>query len=364
MRIAFWGKRIWSYILAAAFLVTAFTGCSFKRADSAKSSGHATKQYDSCVFSHAELEGVIRDMESLEYLDYSDGKCIAVTDLGVGRHRYISFVPNGTEVKSFEIRAGAPGMSCKFATDNEQNLYMYYETYKSEYEIEDLASLFENYFGGGEDITGDFSVFISDAAVVKFDNKGKELFDINLTDMVTGEGHFDINNIFWTKNTGLILDTTKGIMKCEKKSGVSEYMGLDVLGESYADCGYLFRGAKGKLFASIGSEDAEYAECYRIDLDNMTLSDPLNVFNDKDYDFFRGVVYDFYAADSEALYGYDGESGKCKKLVDFAESGLVPSSNGRVLEKAVILSDNYIVADLSDDEGFNANLCKLKRKAE
>ena len=141
-------------------------------------------------------------------------------------------------------------------------------------------------------------------------------------------------------------------------------MGIDVLGESYAGHGYLFRGANGKLFASIGGEDAEYAECYRIDLDNMTLSNPLNVFNDKDYDFFRGVVYDFYAADSEALYGYDGESGKCIKLVDFAESGLEPSSNGRVLEKAVILSDNYIVADLSDDEGFNANLCKLKRKAE
>ena len=350
--------------MAAAFLVTAFTGCSFKKADNAKSSEHAKKQYDNCIFSHAELEGVIRDMESREYLDYADGKCIAVTDLGVGRHRYISFVPNGTEVKSFEIRAGAPGMSCKFATDNEQNLYMYYETYKSEYELEDLAEAPGNYGEENADISGDFSVFISDAAVVKFDNKGKELFDIDLTDAVTGEGHFEVNNIFWTKNAGLILDTTQGIMKCEKKSGVSELMGLDVLGESYADYGYLFRGANGKLFASIGGEDAEYAECYRIDLDNMTLGNPLNVFNDKDYDFFRGVVYDFYAADSEALYGYDGESGKCIKLVDFAESGLEPSSNGRVLEKAVILSDNYIVADLSDDEGFNADLCKLKRKAE
>ena len=241
MRIAFWGKRIWSYILAAAFLVTAFTGCSFKKADNAKSSEHAKKQYDSCVFSHVELEGVIRDMESLEYLDYADGKCIAVTDLGVGRHRYISFVPNGTEVKSFEIRAGAPGMSCKFATDNEQNLYMYYETYKSEYELEDLAEAPGNYAEDDAYISGDFSVFISDAAVVKFDNKGKELFDIDLTDAVTGEGHFEVNNIFWTKNTGLILDTTQGIMKCEKKSGVSELMGLISLGEQTAS--YLLQSA-------------------------------------------------------------------------------------------------------------------------
>ena len=378
-------KKVVTGILATALCATAFTGCGKKAADGMTVlEEKVPQQADSGIYKQANLEGITKEGEYLEFFDYESGRVIAVAHGQDGKRRCVSFKSDGSDIKSFDIAGDGNSMSALFTADKDGNLYMQYQEFSEEKggaeDEEGVAHAGEN--DGSPEANGDgenddasvgdsvpateegaedISYKVSKAFLVKFDTTGKEVLNKDIIDAFSGEETFSVNGLVWTQKNGLLFNTTKGIMKFDENSGLSTVMERGDFGDSYEGYCTLFKGADDQLFASIYRVEGEGYMCYKVDLDNKKLSDPLGVFNDNYYDFFSGEGYDFYAADTEALYGYDSKAGKAVKVVDFPESGMSPDVAGIVLNHAVIVSDKEIIADMPGGSEFTANICKLTK---
>lgn len=378
-------KKVVTGILATALCATAFTGCGNKAADGMTVlEEKVPQQADSGIFKQEKIEGITKDGEYLEFFDLEGGRVITVAHGQDGKRRCVSFKPDGSDIKSFDIAGDGNSMSALFTADKDGNLYMQYQEFAEEKggaeDEEGVAHAGEN--DGSLEAPGDdenddanvgnsapateegaedISYKVSEAFLVKFDATGKEVLKKDIVDAFSEEENFSVNGLVWTQKDGLLFNTTKGIMKFDENSGLSSVMECSDFGDSYEGYCTLFKGADNQLFASIYRVDGEGYMCCKVDLDNKKLSDPLGVFNENYYDFFSGEGYDFFAADTDALYGYDGKSGKAVKVVDFPGSGMNPDVAGIVLNHAVIVSDKEIIADMPGGSEFTANICRLTK---
>ncbi len=378
-------KKIVTGILASVLCVTALAGCGNKAADGMTVlEEKVPQQADSGIFKQEKIEGITKDGEYLEFFDLEGGRVITVAHGQDGKRRCVSFKPDGSDIKSFDIAGDGNSMSALFTADKDGNLYMQYQEFAEEKggaeDEEGVAHAGEN--DGSLEAPGDdenddanvgdsapateegaedISYKVSEAFLVKFDATGREVLKKDIVDAFSGEENFSVNGLVWTQKDGLLFNTTKGIMKFDENSGLSSVMECSDFGDSYEGYCTLFKGADNQLFASIYRVDGEGYMCCKVDLDNKKLSDPLGVFNENYYDFFSGEGYDFFAADTDALYGYDGKAGKAVKVVDFPESGMNPDVAGIVLNHAVIVSDKEIIADMPGGSEFTANICRLTK---
>ena len=378
-------KKVVTGILATALCATVFSGCGNKASDNVTVLKEGVpQQTNNCIFKEEKLEGITEKGEYLEFFDYQGGRVISVTHKDDGKRRCVSFKPDGSDVKSFDIPGDGNSMSALYAADKDGNLYMQYQKYALEENADikeeegvahagdddgspespaeaDDASSAGNSAPATDEGSEDVSYKVSQAALVKYDNTGKEVVNTSIMNAFTSQENFSVNGIVWTQKYGLLFNTTKGIMKFEDGGDLSMLMECADFGDSYEGYCTFFKGSDDQLFASIYRADEEGYKCYQVDLDGKKLSDPLNVFKGTYYDFFSGEGYDFFAADTEALYGYDSKSGEAVKVVDFEGSGLSPDVAGIVLNHAVVVSDSEIIADMPGGSQYTANICKLKK---
>ena len=367
-------KRIASCIFATALCASTFAGCGKKEVGAEVGNAgtsvaqEAAVQEENCIFKLDKLSGITAESEYIEYFDHAAGRCIAVAVEEQGKRKCISFNPDGSDVKSFDLSEGS--VISSYAVDAEGNLYMQYVVYDEEAteeadeegvahagdDDESEEAKPENW----QEDAAEAESSMKEAALVKFDATGKEVFKKDLMSNYKGDGSFVVNSIVWTEKQGLLFNTTTGIMKFDENSGLSTIMECKDFGDTYEGYCTLFKGAGDKLFASVYEGEAGYIT-YAVDLDGKKLSDPLGI--PKEYvNFFAGEGHDFYCADSEAVYGYDSSSDKLVKVMDFAQSNLEPDVTGILINYAVALSDKEIIADVMIDSGaFSSNICKLTK---
>ena len=111
-------KKVVTGILATALCATAFTGCGKKAADGMTVlEEKVPQQADSGIYKQANLEGITKEGEYLEFFDYESGRVIAVAHGQDGKRRCVSFKPDGSDIKSFDIAGDGNSMSALFTAD-------------------------------------------------------------------------------------------------------------------------------------------------------------------------------------------------------------------------------------------------------
>jgi len=374
MKREFMAKRLTCCAMASVLCVASLAGCGKKNTTvAADNVGNVikeeTEKVDKCIFKQEKIEGITKEGEYLEYFDIAGDRIVSVAHEEGGKSRYISFKTDGSDVQSYELAGDGNSISSVYTTDKDGNLYMLCKMY-SEIESTDQEEE-DGVAHAGDDESDDAannegsvgaSYGLSEASLIKLDNAGKELFKVDLCKDFPENDPESISGMVWTQKNGLLLNTTQGIINYDEKNGFNTVMGLSDFGDSYEGYCTLFKGKNDQLFAFAYSASKEGYACYKVDLDNKKISEPIIAFSDNYYDFFYGDGYDFYASDTEALYGYDDKSGQKVKVVDFAESNITPDVAGIVLRKAIILNDKEIVADISGGSDFTANICKLVKE--
>ena len=246
-------KKVVTGILATALCATAFTGCGKKAADGMTVlEEKVPQQADSGIYKQANLEGITKEGEYLEFFDYESGRVIAVAHGQDGKRRCVSFKPDGSDIKSFDIAGDGNSMSALFTADKDGNLYMQYQEFSEEKggaeDEEGVAHAGEN--DGSPEANGDgenddasvgdsvpateegaedISYKVSKAFLVKFDTTGKEVLNKDIIDAFSGEETFSVNGLVWTQKNGLLFNTTKGIMKFDENSGLSTVMEISAI---------------------------------------------------------------------------------------------------------------------------------------
>ena len=123
-------KKIVTGILASVLCVTALAGCGNKAADGMTVlEEKVPQQADSGIFKQEKIEGITKDGEYLEFFDLEGGRVITVAHGQDGKRRCVSFKPDGSDIKSFDIAGDGNSMSALFTADKDGNLYMQYQEF-------------------------------------------------------------------------------------------------------------------------------------------------------------------------------------------------------------------------------------------
>ena len=323
-------KRNGCYCLVLLLCVTSLIGCGRKSSSKSIVSGEIDKEH---IFKQEDLDQVLDEGESVSCMEYVGGKIILFAYSEKGTSRYISFNPDGTEVKSFDLCDGNKCFVRAATFDNSDNAYIRcVRQIEKDSEDENAESTFED---------KDF--------LIKIDTTGKELFGLDLTKEASKESSeegFDVSDIVWSEKYGLICFTPQGIKTYDEKIGFRKFMDI----QDVSTVENVVKLTDNKILISnydVGGETRKI-----IDLDKKEVGENLNGFdNSFQHSFFSGDGSRVYMMDDNGVYRYDIKSEGLKKLIDFNDSYIGSEEfMSMFFVKIVAISDTEFIAGISIDE--------------
>ena len=343
-------KRVAGCFLTTVIMATSITGCGKNNKDKVEDAAvkelsgeipEASK--DGCIFKAEAVDGILKDGESVKYLDYVGGKIRVVASNSEEKVRYISFNEDGSDVQSVDIPIDGENLFAYYAADEEGNLYAHIDrfTIKDDVDPEEQegvahAGYEDDSFVEEEDpeAAGSASMSASvdegpasgsyerlEYAVAKFDSTGKEVFkndiskEFSVDDMYSG-----IYSMHWIKGYGLVFNTSRGIEKYDEKAGFSVIIDISEINKFSDTVVMLFEGAGDKLILQ-SYKDNVGSEYRPVDLEHKKVGEPYKGFDsEKFYTFSGGEGYDIYANDERVIYGFDSKEDKLVEVLDLKNS--------------------------------------------
>ena len=345
MKKRIYAKKVAGSLLATVIFATTISGCGKNKTDERGDAKELPEAVQDAVqevskessFKLESMDGIIGEGEEVKYLDYVEGQIKIVSSKEDGKLKYISFNEDGSGVKTVDLPIDGKDMFGHYAADDEGNIYVLCNRFTIEedvdpeeqegvahagFEDEELEES-ENASEEASMSSGAGTFERLEYSIAKYDSTGKETFKTDISkefpedDMGTG-----IYSIHWVKNYGLVLNTSRGILKYDDKAGISTILD-DAAVKEFSDTAIMmWKGADNKLFVS-GYKGENGCEYRQVDLENKKVSEPYAAFDkEKYYTISGGEGYDLYANDERVIYGFDAKSDKLVELIDFQKSGI------------------------------------------
>lgn len=220
-----------------------------------------------------------------------------------------------------------------FAMDEDRNVYLvigktvYPETSDTKEGNEDMDGYEESYY------------------IRKYDEEGKLLFDVELdtSELKNGSGHFNIQNMYYIKDHGVLLVDNGGLALYSDKDGSFISRPYD------EDHGRFFINSKSEVYTT--SYDMDGVSIIKIDLDDKKedekISIPMSIRNFA-RNFYAAKSYDFIVEDGDGFSSWNVGDEELKKLISFIDSDL----NIEDADDIIQLSDtSVLVSYYADDYG-------------
>ena len=330
-------KRVLSGMLAFTFCITT-SGCGQKddmvKAGGKEALAQAEKIDKEHIFKQEDIKGILEDGEEVAVIDRKDDRIQVIAQTDNGKCRFVSFNPDGSDAKSFDIKSENKCFTSSAAFDNDGNVYIRcLERIESEESEEDTDYL------------------------IKYDASGKELYRLDLTKEATkdsSEEGSDVMAITWHEKYGLICHTTKGIYTYDEKNGFEKLVELKASG-TISD---LIKVSDNQLLIYYINE----SEADMVNLDTKeVVKNPEGLGNESQYTFFTDGGSNLYVSplDGSGVYKYDMKTSKLDKLLNYSDSNV--GLGGQTDIRATALSDNEFIAGLCSDSGYYDELVRLTK---
>ena len=330
-------KRVLSGMLAFTFCITT-SGCGQKddmvKAGGKEALAQAEKIDKEHIFKQEDIKGILEDGEEVAVIDRKDDRIQVIAQTDNGKCRFVSFNPDGSDAKSFDIKSENKCFTSSAAFDNYGNVYIRcLERIESEDSEEDTDYL------------------------IKYDASGKELYRLDLTKEATkdsSEEGSDVMAITWHEKYGLICHTTKGIYTYDEKNGFEKLVELKASG-TISD---LIKVSDNQLLIYYINE----SEADMVNLDTKeVVKNPEGLGNESQYTFFTDGGSNLYVSplDGSGVYKYDMKTSKLDKLLNYSDSNV--GLGGQTDIRAAAISDNEFIAGLCSDSGYYDELVRLTK---
>ncbi|MEG1458369.1 MAG: extracellular solute-binding protein [Acetivibrio sp.] len=300
-----------AFVMAGSML----TGCGGKD----KKASQSVKMDKEHVY-HAEYFKAPAGLSSINKVKVSNGRIYmdGYDETSSYGYKICSVNPDGGDEKIiYEIKQNATGENSNisnFAIDNEGNLCMFKSAYT-------------------EDKTDPENVqYINKNFIVKVDEKGKEIFSIELK----GKEDFYPSNMLIDKENNIFLMAYESIEIYDKdgKHKDSIKTGND------ANIDSAFMTEDGRMMVTAYGQDYSSREIKEYLMDQKKFSEPIklegNVYN---YSFSEGAGYDLFLKDNTDLYGFNLDTKEKTKLINWIDSDI----NGSMIGSIAPLADGRIV---------------------
>lgn len=406
-------KKALCCALTISLLAASLAGCGKKdKGDESNPIEEASKASKDYVFKAEEIDLGINS-ENFRELVLNNGRIHTVSGDGKSLS-FISFKPDGSDLKTFSVPESDNESHNSFAYDEDDNVYCIYYKYsdeeyeetedtevdvdhetsdaeaeisgdedKSEEDVSDDASedmseevsddvsedvsedasedADENNVADTDDVNGDSTLPAGDSDeiqyLVKYDTDGKIVNKADLTDYQQ-DGYFSCGGMVYVKGYGLLICYDGGILKYTDDKGFESVVKTDNDEDGYGTYYTPYLGSDGKVYLSCYGDKG--LELHLFDTKEEKVGDVVEipvVTHGSEITILQGEGYPLYVTDDNGVYGYDIAGNTLVKLMDYMDSDV---SVGYALTNFVALSDTEFIA-LLNDEDYNYHLNRLTK---
>ncbi len=385
-------------ILAISLMAASLSGCGKKnKGNESNVIEEASKSSKDYVFRAEELDIGIKT-DNFRSLGLYNGRIHAVSgDTNI--LRFISFNPDGSDVKDFTVPETENEGHNEFAYDSEGNVYCIYyqysydegdvQTYEDGEEAEgnetaegdetteesaDDNAVNEESSGAAEensvqnedgdsDIISDDSDNMEDSSsdeyqyLVEYDANGNLVDKVSLAEYST-DGYFSCGGMVYLEGKGLYIFYDGGVLSYSKDEGFKSVLKTEAKEDVYMSYYTPHLGSDGKIYVTNYGDKG--LELHEFDLENGKVGDAIEIpvaSHNSDYYILQGNGYPLYVSDESAVYGYDIANNNMVKLLDYIDSDL---QVGYALTELVAMSDTEFIT-LIQDEDYYYHLNRLTK---